>query len=70
MKRNFISKKIANSRIGLDKEEKFLTLSCHIDYEIIKYTVFKEKLEDFINFVSYLQKEIEQHKRIAKETIL
>lgn len=59
MKANLLGQGTGRSRIGLDKEEKFLTLSHHIAYEII-YTEFKERLEDFANYILYWRKEIEQ----------
>ena len=69
MRANLLGQGTKRSRIGLDKEEKFLTLSYDLAYEV-KYIEFKEKLEDFVNYISYWRKEIEQHKKIAKETIL
>ncbi len=69
MRANLLGQGTAKSRIGLDKEEKILTLSHHIAYEI-KYTEFKEKLEDFVNYILYWRKEIEKHKKIASKTIL
>jgi len=69
MKANLLGQGTAKSRIGLDLKEKVLTLSLYIDYEI-KYMEFKEKLEDFINYIIYWRKEIKQYKKNANETIL
>ena len=69
MRANLLGQGTSKSRIGLDKEEKFLTISYSIAYEV-KYIEFKEKLEDFVNYIIYWRKEIEQHKKIAAKTIL
>jgi hypothetical protein len=64
MRANLLGQGTARNKIGLDKEEKFLTLSHHISYEV-KYIEFKEKLEDFVNYILYWQKEIEKLKKTA-----
>lgn len=69
MRANLLGQGTAKSRIGLDNEEKFLTLSHHIAYEV-KYIEFKERLEDFANYTLYWRKEIEKQKKLAKKTIL
>lgn len=69
MRANLLGQGTAKSRIGLDKEEKFLTLSHHIAYEV-NYTEFKETLEDFANYTVYWKKEVEKQKNIASKTIL
>lgn len=69
MRANLLGQGTAKSRIGMDKEEKFLTLSHHINYEVT-YTEFKETFEDFANYTLYWIKEIEKHKQTAGKTIL
>ncbi len=56
---NFIGQETGGSAIGLDEEEKNLTLSLLMPYEL-NYILFKEKLEDFINYVYYIRDEIVQ----------
>lgn len=69
MKANLLGQGTGKGRIGIDDEEKFLTMSYDMAYEI-KYREFKEKLEDFVNYVSYWKQEIEKHKKLAKQKIL
>ncbi len=63
MKANLLHQGTGESVIGLDKNEKNLTLSFEIPYEL-NYMGFKDKLEEFVNFVAVWQREI---KRIKKE---
>jgi len=69
MRANLLGQGTGRSRIGMDKEEKFLTLSYLIDYEV-NYIEFKEKLEDFVNYINYWKKEIMLHIEKAKSSIL
>jgi len=69
MRANLLGQGTNRSRIGLDMEEKFLTLSYLIDYEV-NYVEFKEKLEDFTNYINYWKKEIIMHVEKAKSSIL
>ena len=69
MRANLIGIGTGRARIGIDAEEKFLTLSDDMSYEI-KYNEFKEKLENFVNFVTYWKKEIERFNQLAEKTIL
>lgn len=59
MRANFLGQGTGGARLGLDPEEKSLTLSCSFPYEM-KYQDFKEKLEDFANFLLYWRSEIEK----------
>ena len=59
MRANFLDQGTGGARIGLDADEKFLTLSLAISYEI-DYRSFKECVEDFINHVIYWEDEIKQ----------
>jgi len=69
MRANHLGQGTGGSRIGLDKEEKFLTLSYNIAYEV-KYIEFKDKVEDFVNYIVFWRNEIETYKKKAEETIL
>ena len=60
MKANFLGQGTGGSVIGIDHEEKSLTLSLSIPYEV-NYHMFEEKLEDFINFLEYWRVEIENY---------
>lgn len=57
MRANLLGQGTGGSRIGLDPEEKFLTLSLGLPYEL-NYQSFKENLEDFINYLIYWREEI------------
>lgn len=48
MRANLLGQGTGNTRIGLDPDEKFLTLSLGLPYEM-NYQVFKETVEDFVN---------------------
>lgn len=60
MKANFLGQGTGECVIGMDREEKFLTLSLAIPYEV-NYEIFKEKLEDFINYLDYWFDEVVKH---------
>lgn len=69
MRANLLGQGTQGSRIGIDKAEKFLTLSYIIAYEV-NYIEFKEKLEDFVNYINYWKKEIKIYKEKAESSIL
>lgn len=52
MKANLLGQGTGNARIGLDRNDKNLTLSLGLPYEI-NYQVFKEAFEEFVNHVIY-----------------
>ncbi len=58
MRANYLGQETSNNRIGMSSDEKFLTLSLGIPYEI-SYRLFRDALEDFANFILYWRKEIE-----------
>lgn len=57
MKANFLGQGTGGARIGLDADEKVLTLSVGFPYEM-NYQHFKESVEDFVNYVVYWRNEI------------
>ena len=57
MRANVLGNGTGGCRIGLDANEKLLTLSLGLAYEI-NYSIFKERFEDFINYVIYWREEI------------
>ena len=69
MKANLLGQGTGKATIGMDKDEKFLTLSYDIPYEV-KYMEFKEKLEDFVNYALYWKSEIQRFIRMSNQTIL
>ena len=69
MRANLLGQATGKARIGLDKEEKFLTLSYNIDYEIT-YIEFKELIEDFVNYINYWRDEITKYKEKIEASIL
>lgn len=61
MHANFLGQGTGKSIIGLDPEEKYLTLSYLFPYEI-DYTIFKGMLEDFLNYSTYWKEYIQNYK--------
>jgi hypothetical protein len=59
MRANLLGQGTGGSRIGLEQNEKVLTLSLGLPYEM-NYSTFKEKFEDFINYVIYWREEVEK----------
>ena len=57
MRANLLGQGAGGARIGLDSDEKFLTLSLGLPYEL-NYQTFKETIEDFVNYLIYWQNEI------------
>ena len=60
MKANFLGQGTGGGVISLDPNEKFLFMSLCINYEV-NYRIFRDKLEDFINYVEYWRTEIKKH---------
>ena len=54
---NLLGQGTGGCAIGLDANEKFLTLSLVLAYEI-NYSTFKERFESFVNYVIYWKEEI------------
>jgi len=50
MRANLLGQGTGGCRIGMDGDEKFLTLSLGLPYEL-NYKTFKESLEDFVNYL-------------------
>jgi len=69
MRANLLSQGTGGSRIGMDKEENFLTLSDQMAYEV-NYIEFKEKLEDFVNYITYWRDEIQTYIKKQEASIL
>ena len=67
MRANFLGQGTGGSRIGLDPDEKFLTLSLGLPYEM-NYRSFKENMEDFVNYLVLLREEVTKFEN--EETIL
>jgi len=57
MKANLIGQGTGGGAIGVDPTEKHLTLSYHRPF-YLSYRDFRETLEDFLNYLTYWQKEI------------
>jgi hypothetical protein len=58
-KANYLGQLTGACRIGMSEDEKFLTLSFGMPYEM-SYRGFREALEDFVNFLLYWREEITQ----------
>jgi hypothetical protein len=57
MRANLLGQGTGGSRIGMNSEEKFLTLSSGLPYEL-DYRIFREAIEDFVNYVIYWRDEV------------
>lgn len=66
MRANLLGQGTGGTRIGLDSNEKFLTLSLGLPYEL-NYQKFRESIEDFVNYVIYWREEVMKFEN--KETI-
>lgn len=66
MRANLLGQGTGGSRIGLDADEKSLTLSLGLPYEM-NYKTFKESVEDFVNYLLYWREEVA---KFEKETLL
>ena len=66
MKANFLGQGTGGSAIGMEEDEKFLTLSLAIPYEM-NYKAFREQIEDFANFADYWRGEVMRHIKMAEE---
>ena len=66
MKANLLGEGTGKSAIGLDNNEKFLTLSYVMPYEE-EYKKFKDTFEDFVNYLFYWEEEI---KKFQKKEII
>ncbi len=57
MKANLMGQGTGGAAIGIDSNETYLTLGQGIPFEF-NYSVFKESLEDFVNYLVFWQAEI------------
>ena len=57
MRANLLGQGTGGARIGIDQDEKFLTLSLGLPYEM-NYQIFRETVEDFVNYLIYWQGEV------------
>lgn len=68
MKANFLGQGTGGGTIGMDPEEKFLTLSLALPYDM-NYKAFKGIVEDFANFVDYWREELIRHQQAAVTSV-
>ena len=59
MKANFLGQGTGGSIISIDPDEKFFYLSLCITYDI-NYKIFRDKLEDFTNYLDYWRSELKR----------
>jgi hypothetical protein len=59
MKANFIGQGTGGAIIALDPEEKILTLSLIMSYEV-NYRIFRDRLEEFINYLEFWKSELQR----------
>jgi len=65
MRANFLGQGTGGAVIGLDAEEKYLTLSLTIPYEV-EFKTFNELLDDFVNYVDYWREQVRIHDHPAQ----
>ena len=58
-KANFLGQGTGGAVISIDPSEIYLTLSHHIPYEM-NYKMFRDKLEDFVNYLDFWKEEIQK----------
>jgi hypothetical protein len=68
MRANFLGQGTGEAVIGLDREEKLLTLSLTVPYEV-SYKAFKERVEDFANYIDYWREELENYQKTARTAL-
>ena len=68
MRANFLGQGTGNYVIGMDQEEKHLTLSSYIPYEM-EFKKFKETVEDFVNYIDYWKEELARNSAQIEGTI-
>ncbi len=69
MRANFLKQGTGDSIIGMDKDEKSLTLSARFPYEM-KYAEFKEKAEAFANLLDFWQKELTKWQTLNNNALI
>ena len=57
MKANYLGQGTGGAIIALDPNEKLLTLSLIIPYEV-NYRIFRDRLEEFINYLEFWKSEL------------
>ncbi len=57
MRANLLGQGTGLTRIGIDSDEKFLTLSLGLPYEL-DYQTFRETFEDFVNYLIYWREDV------------
>lgn len=57
MRANLLGQGTGGARIGIDKDDNFLTLSLGLPYEV-NYQIFKENMENFVNYLIHWQREV------------
>ena len=68
MKANFLGQGTGGSVISLDENDKFLTLSLVLPYDM-NYKNFRDSLEDFTNYVDYWREELIRFKKASEEGV-
>ena len=57
MKANYLGEGTGGGVIGMSADEKYLTLSLSLPYEVT-YKTFKERIEEFVNYVNYWREQM------------
>jgi hypothetical protein len=69
LKANFLGNATGGNAIGITNDEKNLTLSFHHPYEI-NYDLFKENVEDFVNYLVYWKMEVDEFIKKSKSNLI
>lgn len=62
MRANLLGQGTGGSRLGMKDDEKTLTLSLGLPYEL-SYGELREKVEEFVNYLTYWREELDQLKK-------
>lgn len=69
MKANFLGQGTGGASIGFDESGNCLTLSLNLPYDL-NYKLFRDALEDFVNYIDYWKSELIRHQKTSEETLL
>lgn len=69
MAANLLGQGTGGAVIGLTEEKEDLTLSLCLTYDL-NDIIFKERIEDFVNYLDFWRGEIERFRRRAEDSIL
>jgi Tir chaperone protein (CesT) family len=67
MKANFLGQGTGGASLGFDEIGNCLTLSLILPYDL-NYKLFRDALEDFVNYIDYWKAELIRHQKTAEQS--